>query len=51
MARGRKAMPGTVEAKAYVNTPEFVEVVASMKVSKEAQDRILKAIKFALGVK
>lgn len=57
MAKGRKAEAGTLEAREFVNNGRFLEVLTDgtkskeYRLSDEARARILKAVKFSLGIK
>ena len=52
--RGRKALAGTYEARDYVNEGHLNEALTDInaqELSNEARKRIIKAIKFGLGIK
>jgi len=54
MKKGRKALAGTYEARDYVNKGHFVEFLKgnSKNIASEiCIERIVKAVKFGLGIK
>lgn len=51
MAKGRKALPGTYEARDFVRSTAFQDWIDSLALHPEAKARISKAIKFGLGIK
>lgn len=51
MAKGRKAEPGTHEAREYIQGDKFLTWLNQCQVSDDAKRRIKKAIYFGLGVK
>lgn len=54
MARGRKALPGTHEARDYVvsdNFDKWIDALSKDGLSNDAKVRIKKAVLFGLGVK
>jgi len=51
MAKGRKAEAGTLEAREYVNSGAFEKLLDTTQISPEGKARLLKAVKFSLGIK
>ena len=51
MAKGRKALPRTYEARGFVKSTAFEDWIDSLALQPEAKARISKAIKFGLGIK
>ena len=51
MAKGRKALAGTYEARDFVKSIAFNDWINSLALQPEAKARISKAIKFGLGIK
>ena len=51
MAKGRKALPGTHEARAFVINEEYQTWLNLCPISNDGKARISKAIKFGLGIK
>jgi hypothetical protein len=50
MARGRKADKGTYEAREFVNSGKF-DLLLGGDMSEDCQQRLIKAVKFGLGIK
>ena len=51
MSKGRKALPGTYEARDYVTSNEFVGWINTLPLSGDGKARVSKAVLFGLGVK
>ena len=51
MTKGRKALPGTYEARDFVNSIAFKDWIDCLRLQPDAKTRIIKAIKFGLGIK
>ena len=49
--KGRPTLPGTHEAREFVRNGEFEKLILTSNLSKEAINRIIYAINFALGIK
>lgn len=49
--RGRTAGEGTLEAREMVNSGAFERLLATASISEVCKARILKAVKFNLGIK
>lgn len=49
--RGRKADAGTYEAREYIKSGKMAEVVEKLEIGADAKVRIMKAVKFGLGIK
>ena len=49
MGKGRKALPGTYEARDNIDI--IVKGIESTNLSQDAKNRAIKAVKFGLGIK
>ena len=51
MSKGRKAQAGTLEARKFVIDGNIEKFLETQQISADCKTRLLKAIKFGLGVK
>ena len=49
MNKGRKASPGTLEARTKIDV--ICKAISSCELSEDARKRAIKAVKFGLGIK
>lgn len=49
MPKGRKALPGTHEARENIEV--IIKGIQAVELSQDAKDRAIKAVKFGLGIK